>query len=1074
MSFIEKYNILKEKIESGDYSFIGLNHQFFQIILNFIHEPYVLQQILDNTHDPFVKLIIETYLPLSKAHYPITCDVQTMRHLRRGVFNICKYIHSIKDSADDLNKILINIFSYNFLYDASYLDCNVRYLLSSWSYIFRNYAKNSVIVTAPHTRKRDRVVERIRIGFFSDRILNFTSVFRDRGLTIKNLDRSRFEVIVFTSENNTQEYKNEDEQYIKVALDDVISSIDKIVYLKTISRRTVEQIANYELDILVYPDIGMDPPTFYMAHSRLAPVQINTWGHSKTSGISTIDYFFSSKYFESDEADVHYSEKLIRFDSLSTCYPKFEINKFFPREDLKNYPLKEQNAGKYVLFCLQNPRKISLEFMRILYKLHTDYKDRFVILLLDGTKYAGDHLITRFKDQFEDPTFFGETIRIIEECTFIRYNSYMYHSDLVLDTYPFGCCNSSLEAFMKGKVVITRPARYLSGRFTLGFYNRMGINEGPIARDNDEYIEKVLYYAENLEARDSLSRLIKSRHDVLFNEIESVREWEDRCIELLRPYARIGDVKQEAPKIRNMTEDEIRVSAAVKRGDYSFITYTDSFFQFIFNKVVDKKLLDDIIRHIEDPVIRQFFKSVKYLSKAYYPVQHENIVISVMEKEFKHLLKIQQQHPPDRKRIGLALFPYLYELSYFNHNKAPLLKLYAEFIVGLGLTCQRYVKPDCYKPKKRRRIQVGVISFMINQLSSVFRDRSNIVRDLNRDIFEVTICSVPFKYRTEMERNVLTKYNASIEHYKHLNVTDVEELKKLDFDIVVYPDIGMTGNSIIVAYNRLAPVQINTWGHSVTSGIPTIDYYMSSKYFELDDLEEASKHYSEKLIAMDSLCTCYPKFEYESYDTRASLGLPPISSGKKIVFCLQNPRKINKEFMNTLYKIYQAEPDILILLLKGIQNEDDLISNYLNNKSLEEDFVKSIKLVNYTSLATYNSYMHHSDLVLDPYPFGGCNSTLEAFSKGKIVITRPAEYLSGRFTVGFYKRIGVESGGPIVTNEIDYIRQTLFYLRNDREREQLGKFIQRRSPVLYNDRASVKEWEDTLQRLVKPYVELIK
>ena len=34
MSFIEKYNILKEKIESGDYSFIGLNHQFFQIILN--------------------------------------------------------------------------------------------------------------------------------------------------------------------------------------------------------------------------------------------------------------------------------------------------------------------------------------------------------------------------------------------------------------------------------------------------------------------------------------------------------------------------------------------------------------------------------------------------------------------------------------------------------------------------------------------------------------------------------------------------------------------------------------------------------------------------------------------------------------------------------------------------------------------------------------------------------------------------------------------------------------------------------------------------------------------------------
>ena len=67
--------------------------------------------------------------------------------------------------------------------------------------------------------------------------------------------------------------------------------------------------------------------------------------------------------------------------------------------------------------------------------------------------------------------------------------------------------------------------------------------------------------------------------------------------------------------------------------------------------------------------------------------------------------------------------------------------------------------------------------------------------------------------------------------------------------------------------------------------------------------------------------------------------------------------------------------------------------------------LESIKLVNYTSFTTYNSYMHHSDLVLDPYPFGGCNSTLEAFSKGKIVITRPVNTFLGDLLLDFINEL---------------------------------------------------------------------
>ena len=50
------------------------------------------------------------------------------------------------------------------------------------------------------------------------------------------------------------------------------------------------------------------------------PIQCNTWGHSDTSGIDTIDYFISSSYFETQQSLDYYSEKLLKLDCLSMYY----------------------------------------------------------------------------------------------------------------------------------------------------------------------------------------------------------------------------------------------------------------------------------------------------------------------------------------------------------------------------------------------------------------------------------------------------------------------------------------------------------------------------------------------------------------------------------------------------------------------------------------------------------------------------------------------------------------------------------------------------------------------------------
>ena len=53
-----------------------------------------------------------------------------------------------------------------------------------------------------------------------------------------------------------------------------------------------EKIRAERVDVLVYPELGIDPVTYFLAFGRLAPAQAAWWGgHPDTSGIPAIDYF---------------------------------------------------------------------------------------------------------------------------------------------------------------------------------------------------------------------------------------------------------------------------------------------------------------------------------------------------------------------------------------------------------------------------------------------------------------------------------------------------------------------------------------------------------------------------------------------------------------------------------------------------------------------------------------------------------------------------------------------------------------------------------------------------------------
>jgi predicted O-linked N-acetylglucosamine transferase (SPINDLY family) len=72
--------------------------------------------------------------------------------------------------------------------------------------------------------------------------------------------------------------------------------------------------------VLLYADIGMEPFSYTLAFSRLAPVQCVAWGHPVTTGLPEIDHFLSSDLMEPPGAEAHYTERLVRLPNLSICY----------------------------------------------------------------------------------------------------------------------------------------------------------------------------------------------------------------------------------------------------------------------------------------------------------------------------------------------------------------------------------------------------------------------------------------------------------------------------------------------------------------------------------------------------------------------------------------------------------------------------------------------------------------------------------------------------------------------------------------------------------------------------------
>lgn len=345
-----------------------------------------------------------------------------------------------------------------------------------------------------------------KIGFLSNFLTRKHSVFKDRHQVIKGLSElNEFDVYVFTFDD---------------FLPCVRDNFKKCKHIKLLSNyeKDISNIRNLNLDMLVFCEIGMDLRAYYMAFNRLSKIQVNTWGHSDTSGLPKIDYFISSKYYENESSQQNYSEKLVLLDSLSTSY----VN---PSKNLKlnkkiyNYSLF---GNQKIVLCNQSLFKILPIFDN--YLIDILKKNRNIIIVLLDIKNLRMKFMERIANKCTELQILNR-IKIIDHgYKHDEFLNLVKLSYIQLDVFPFGGCNSSLECLEQGIPVVTQESNMLNGRFTSGFYKKIDLLE-MITKNKENYIKIVNKLLNNTEFYNKIVSKINKNNSKLFMEKKSIDTW---------------------------------------------------------------------------------------------------------------------------------------------------------------------------------------------------------------------------------------------------------------------------------------------------------------------------------------------------------------------------------------------------------------------------------------------------------------------------------------------------------------------------------------------------------------------
>lgn len=400
-----------------------------------------------------------------------------------------------------------------------------------------------------------------------------------------------------------------------------------------------------------------------------------------------------------------------------------------------------------------------------------------------------------------------------------------------------------------------------------------------------------------------------------------------------------------------------------------------------------------------------------------------------------------------------------YYLAYIAGNHKAILADYGRACANLMATWARKVGVPAPVPASGAKIRVGIVSAHVRNHSVWQALVRGWLEHLDPNRFEIHL------FHTGKHRDKETDWAESRVALLQAQGREwtqwAKSISDSRLDALIYPELGMDSTTIRLAALRLARVQLAAWGHPITTGLPTMDGYISAQALEPAN---GAEHYTETLYPLPGLGSCYRA--YQTQPGQPDFTTWRIQDTDKVLLCAGTPFKYSPKHDAVWLEIArQCQPCKLVFFGSEADDHSKLLEQRLRNvfRAGDLDFDQVVRFVPWQTQPNFFAFLDRADVFLDTPDFSGFNTVMQAVERGTPVVAYEGALLRGRFASANLGQL--ELTGWIARSPEEFV-QIAVQLAFDRSaRQRMRQAVDAHRQELFEDKSSVDALGQLLQTL---------
>lgn len=776
-------------------------------------------------------------------------------------------------------------------------------------------------------------------------------------------------------------------------------------------------IRSDEIDILV--DFGG-----HTAYSGLpilaykpAPVQISGIGYFATTGLCAVDYFLADEYTADSEEEQYFTENILRLPHSHLCWQ--------PLPQMPNYisPLPGRRKGYITYGCFNNWDKVTEDMLRLWGRILTAMPKAKLYLK------AGVFKEEKRRRQAQEQLAAGgiDLGRVILAGPSDDYLNAYQEIDIALDTYPYPGGGTTCDALYMGVPVITLKGNTHHSRFGYSLLCNGRLADLCVASSYEEYVKLAVELGQDevrlIDLRQNIRRYLQQTP--VMNGKLYMRDWEDACEKILASkYAgkMDSDIIGKVEKLYAENDWPALIRTAVRsyyQADITQKAVLGQFLAFAYYKqnnhvktcawaqeVLNLTGKDTQMTYLLASATDQLGWLSKSLDLAENALQEKSLPQDLY-RLYCHLASVVAY------KLGHPRMTELYWRSYeVDHD----VNMYSSYLLTY----------NCREVDEKELLQKSLA------YGKLFRDvipySHNKRKMKQHDKMRIGYISPDYRFHVMYKFYQVLLGGHDSEHYKVYaysltkkkdNYTDlcqqmadcwrdVADLSPKEAAACIYEDeidilvdlAGHTaGGSLPVMAYKPAPVQISGLGYMATTGLTTIDYFLTDKY--VDPVGKHDELFSEKLIRLTSQF-CYTP---EQGNIMASTGAPCWDRGWLLFGVFNAYRKFTEEMLALWQEILEKTSNSKLLIKCQVFFAPAMVEEAYNR--FKKAGFDMERVIFEPATRDYMERYLDVDIALDTYPYPGGGTTCDALYMGVPVISLYKDRHSSRFSYSILSNIGL-------------------------------------------------------------------